>query len=300
MLHIIGHEVCLTDHLAHLEIVHSDVSRYHEDQFHQSLSFCLSYLPSVTSHAVWWAVNFHASGWLNVLPLAQHHFDLSAQEFQDALCLPYHRPLSLLPARCDRCGEDFSLAHALDRRKGGLVTQYHNEIRDALGDFAALGYREVVREPLVSDRDDSSSALIADLGVRGVWTPQAEALFDVRVTDMDASSYVNRSVAAVLASAEEEKKHKYLSAAESWRTSFTPFVISVDGVLGHEALMFLQCLSERLSVGWGKSYGHVLMWIHVCLSFAVIRATNLCLRGSRVRRRSATSIDDEAGLPDVS
>ena len=32
---------------------------------------------------------------------------------------------------------------------------------------------------------------------------------------------------------------------------------------------------------------------------AVIRATSLCLRGSRVRWRSATSIDGGAGLPNV-
>jgi len=63
--------------------------------------------------------------------------------------------------------------------------------------------------------------------------------------------------------------------------------------------MFLQCLAEKLSSGWGKSYGHVPMWIHVCLAFAVIRATNLCLRGSRVHWRSGTSIDDGAGLPNV-
>ena len=129
---IIKHEkVCLTDHLAHLEMVHCDVSRYREDQFHQSLSSCLSYLPSVTSRALWWAVDFHASGWLNVLLLAHHHFDLSAKEFRDALCLRFHCPLSLMLARCDGCGEVFSLTHALDCCKGGLVAQRHNEIRDA-------------------------------------------------------------------------------------------------------------------------------------------------------------------------
>ena len=42
-------------------------------------------------------------------------------------------------------------------------------------------------------------SLIADLGVRGVWQPQAQALFDVRVIDTDAPSHVHRSVAAVLA-----------------------------------------------------------------------------------------------------
>jgi len=45
--------------------------------------------------------------------------------------------------------------------------------------------------------------LIANLGIQGVWTPQAEALFDIRGTDTDATSYVDHSVAAVLASAEE-------------------------------------------------------------------------------------------------
>ena len=47
-----------------------------------------------------------------------------------------------MPASCEGCGGDFSLTHALDCSKGGLVTQHHNEVRDA------LGYREVVREPL--------------------------------------------------------------------------------------------------------------------------------------------------------
>jgi len=164
-----------------------------------------------------------------------------------------------------------------------LFTQCHNEVRDALGDLAALGYSEVVREPIVCDGNEISLALIADLGVRGVWIPQVEALFDVRVANTDAASYINHSVSAVLATAGEEKMHKYLTAAaESRHASFTPFVVSVDGALGYEASMFLQRLAEKLSSGWDKSYGHVLTWIHVRLAFAVIRATNLCLRGSRV------------------
>ena len=48
----------------------------------------------------------------------------------------------------------------------------------------------------------------------------------MRVVDTDAASYVNHSVSTVLASAEEEKKWKYLSAAELRHASFTPFVVS--------------------------------------------------------------------------
>ena len=105
-----------------------------------------------------------------------------------------------------------------------------------------MGYREVICEPVVCDGNVVSTALISDLGVSGVWIPQAEALFDVRVADTDAVSYADRSVSAVLASAEEEKKHKYLSAAELHHASFTPFVVSVDGAFGHEALMFCSAL----------------------------------------------------------
>ena len=144
-------------------------------------------------------------------------------------------------------GVELSLTHALDCCKQCLFTQHHNKVRDALGELAALRYRGVVHESIVFDRDENSPTLIADLGVRGVCTSQGEALFDVRVADTDAASYVYHPESAVLASAEEEKKCKHLSAVELCHASFTPFVISVDGALGHEALMFLQCLADWLS-----------------------------------------------------
>ena len=71
---------------------------------------------------------------------------------------------------------------------------------------------------------------------------------------------------AVLASAEQEKKRKYLSAAETRHASFTPFVVSVDGALGCEASMFLKRLADKLSEKWGKSYVHVLTWLKMKLS----------------------------------
>ena len=98
-------------------------------------------------------------------------------------------------------------------------------------------------------------SLIAGDGVRGVWQPQAQALFDVCVIDTDAPSHVQRSVAAVLSSAEaEKKKKKYNHAAIARRSSFTPFVVSVDGALGCKATNYLKHLSEYMCMKWGKSY----------------------------------------------
>ena len=99
------------------------------------------------------------------MPLSYHHFNLSAVEFRDALALRCHRPLLRMPASCDGCSNPFTFCPALDCKKGGLVTQRHNEIRDALGDLLAMGFKEVLREPIVKEADDltESPALIADL-----------------------------------------------------------------------------------------------------------------------------------------
>ena len=140
-----------------------------------SVLVCLS---NDTRRAVQRAIDGKTSAWLTVMPIACHHFDLSPIEFRDALSLRYHRPLLKTPVHCDGCGEQFSFQHALDCKKGGLVTQRHNEVRDALGDLAAIVYKDVVREPIVQEADDASGrpALIADLSIRGVWQPQTAAL----------------------------------------------------------------------------------------------------------------------------
>ena len=162
------------------------------------------------------------SAWLSALPLVKNHFDLAAQEFRDALALRYKKSLSQMPKLCDGCGAEFSTEHALDCRFGGLVSRRHNEIRDAIGDLASLVWGNVVREPVVCDRLTSSDgALVADLCVRGVWIPQSEALFDIRVVDTDAQSYRNRTPLAVLCSAECDKKRKYLQACLDRRATFT-------------------------------------------------------------------------------
>ena len=142
----------------------------------------------------------------------------------------------------------------MDCRHGGLVTRHHNEVQDALGDLASLLYKDVVREPVVCEREGDGVAMIADLGVSGVWQPRVEALFDIQATDTDAP-YVATSVSSVLAAAEE--KRKYGAALEVHYASFTPFVVSVDGAFGGEAALFIHHLADRLSMAWCKQYSVV-------------------------------------------
>ena len=76
------------------------------------------------------------------------------------------------------------------------------------------------------DGSGSADSLIADLCVHGVWEPQTEALFDIRVVDTDARSYCAHSPHNVLGSAEVEKKRKYLQACQDQCATFTPLCVS--------------------------------------------------------------------------
>ena len=138
-----------------------------------------------------WAVESKTSSWLTALPIAHHHFNLSATEFYDALTLRYNRQILKMPANCNRCGAKSSLEHALGCNNGGLITECHNEDRDVIGSLASIVYKEVLKEPVVQEANDAEgvASLITDLSIRGVWQPQTLALFDVSVTDTDGPSH---------------------------------------------------------------------------------------------------------------
>ena len=216
------------------------------------------------------------------MPLEKDNFDLTAPEFCDALAIRYRNPPLNVPPFCDGCGSPSCLDHFLICKKDGLITQHHSEIRDA---GASLVWSPVKHEPIVTDAqdDDSGEVLIADLCVRGVWLPQSEALFDVYIVDTDAQSYLGQTPTLVLLSAKNEKKKKYSSAAVDRRAHFTSLYFSVDGLAGVEAAMFLKRLAHSLSGRWERSYADILFWIRVCLAFAILRATVLCMQGSRTR-----------------
>ena len=193
-----------------------------------------------------------------MVPLEIHHFDLSPQEFRDALALRYRKPLLDLPPLCDSCGAPFTIEHALDCHVGGLVGQRHNEVRDSVGNLA---WGQVTKEPIIcesSPPDPSGVTLIVDLRVCGVCQPQVDVLFDVRVIDTDAPFYCSRSPQAVLSSAEAEKKRKHREVCLARHAGFTPLCFSIDGMLGTEADFFLRRLADRLSAKWERSYSPVI------------------------------------------
>ena len=125
-----------------------------------------------------------------------------------------------------------------------------------------------------------------------MWQPQVEALFDIRVVDTDAPSYRRRTHATVLDSGAVEKKRVYRLTVEDRRGNFTPFVLSVDGLLQRKASHLIKHLASK----WEKHFSEVLAYVCSRHSFASIRSASLCLWESRVKWRSGLGSEDGAPL----
>ena len=260
--------------------------------------------------------------WLSVTPTLISGTLLSAQEFRDSLHLRYAHTPPGLPSLCDGCGSSFSVSHGLECKKGGLVLLRHNEIRDELASLAsqALTPSAVRDEPLIQPSRGMESAPSTqdvasiqhhlsksqladergDLLIRGLWSTGSESIIDVRVTNVDCRTQRDKDPEKVLASHERAKKKKYLASCLEQRRSFIPFVVSADGLLGREASFLLQRLSALLAEKWGKSYSEVCGFVRARMSIAVVRATHLCLRGSRIPASQIAfrrpQWEDQAGL----
>ncbi len=80
----------------------------------------------------------------------------------------------------------------------------------------------------------------------------------------------------------KEKKNKYWKPCENQRRHFTFFVVSTVGMFGFEARVFLKRLTKLLAEEWKKPYSVVMGFINARMSIALVRATNRCIRGSRI------------------
>ena len=122
----------------------------------------------------------------------------------------------------------------------------------------------------------------------------------------NADSYRDLSPKQIYRIHENEKKPKYNSRViEIEQGTFTPLVFTTTGGMADECLRYHFRLAELLSAKKQESYATTISWVRAKVSFAVLRSTLLCLRGSRTPRRrnldiKVSDLDIErgqAGLP---
>ena len=230
------------------------------------------------------------SSWLSVLPLDDHGFSLHKGEFRDALCLRYGWKLSHTPAKCN-CGLAFSADHAMICHMGGFPTIRHNELRDVTASLLTEVCHDVATEPHLQPLSGESMTLRSaitddgarlDIRARGFWAAAQDAYFDVRVFHPNAPSNCSGSISAAYKKHEDIKKRAYgQRVREIEHGVFTPLVFSTTGGMGWEATTFYKRLADKLAWKQQKPYSVVMSWLRCKLSFAAIRSSIMCIRGSR-------------------
>lgn len=147
-------------------------------------------------------------------------------------------------------------------------------------------------ERLLREGERDEKGVRADLVARKVWNrTDGVTSFDIAVIAADAPSYVqkNTHVDKLLARKEAEKKGNYKAVCHDLRMSFTPVVVTTDGIWGREANKLVRHLATELihrHEGWkGHAYSDVLRYLRFRLHFALLRGVSLCLRGSRISWR---------------
>ena len=242
--------------------------------------------------------------WLADHPSGASDFLLSRDQFQVGVCVRYGKTPLYLPLKCDGCGADNNLHHALCCPHGGLIDARHNDVRDAYGELAikALGKGCVRVEPPIfppgSAEPGDAADSRGDLSAHNLWAPRVKAILDVTLSHTEAPSYLNRTADAVLRSRQQRKKKKYLKVLLDQRMHFTPFACSTSGQLAPEASASLKRIAYLLHLKWDRPLSVVTRWVNTRMSFAIVRAVTACVYGMRKHRYCGDLFEDGAGLPD--
>ena len=121
--------------------------------------------------------------------------------------------------------------------------------------------------------------LRAEVSAHGFWKRGTIAMFDIRIVNLNAGSYLRMTPEKALAKADKEKKDLYLQACLERRRNFTPMVYSADGIPRAEALAAQKRLAALLSYKLKREYTEMCGFVRAQISLAIVRSNSLLLRG---------------------
>ena len=106
-------------------------------------------------------------------------------------------------------------------------------------------------------------------------------MFDIRIVNLDAGSYLRMTPEKALSKEEKEKKDLYLQACLDRRRTFTPMFYSAEGIPGGEALAAKKRLAALLSYKLKREYSEMCGFVREMMSLVIVRSNSLLLRGPR-------------------
>lgn len=126
----------------------------------------------------------------------------------------------------------------------------------------------------------------SDVKCTGFWRHMRTAFFDIKVISPYAKSYVRLSSASLYRLAENSKMREYAERIRNVEhADFNPLVFSTAGGMAPQCHLVLKRLAATLAERQGIARSVVSGWLRCRLSFALLRTTLLCVRGTRTKRR---------------
>ena len=119
-----------------------------------------------------------------------------------------------------------------------------------------------------------------------------QAYFDVKVVSPFARSYAHLPQKSILLTAEKSKMREYKERIrEVEHADFNPLVFTTVGAMGPQSQVVMKRIAEKLSEKKGIAVSVVTGWLRVRLSFALLRTSLLCLRGTRRKKFHNTELN---------
>ena len=221
------------------------------------------------------------------MPLEEQGFTLMKGEVRDALALRYAKDIRGLPSKCP-FGQTFNTNHALNCKRGGFVILRHNNIRDFEANLLRKICVDVETEPPLQPLNgENVNGLTGnesrpDVRAREVWRPGQNAFFDIRLTNTNSDSQSHFSPDKIFRKHQQEKKRQYNQRILNVEhETFTPLIFSINGGEGSECSAYHKHIAVKIASKTNNRFEQVITWIRTKLSFLIIRAGLMCVRGSR-------------------
>ena len=130
----------------------------------------------------------------------------------------------------------------------------------------------------------------ADVSAHSFWKRGTTTMFDIRIVNLDAGSYLHMTLEKALEKAEKEKNDLYLQAFLEHIRNFTPMIYSGGGIPGAEALGAHTRLAVLLSYKLKQEYLEMCGFVPARISLVIVRSNSLlsCVprdKGARIRQQ---------------
>ena len=127
-----------------------------------------------------------------------------------------------------------------------------------------------------------------------VWERRQQTFLDLRIFDSDACRSLDKLLQQCHVINEQEKKRAYNERVlQIEHGTITPLVFPTYGSIGRECCTFYSRLSDLLSEKPDLPKSITMKWVHAKMSFALLKSSLLCLRGSQTVSRNVAEFESD-------